>query len=93
MLNWVWHVSHLLGVGSELVDEIQTLIARGEVPVGSFVAPSHQALTREDACLDPTEWARPKPVSEESPFGGFKIELQQSIICDDNPGLSVGRQG
>jgi len=25
--------------------------------------------------------------------GGFKIELQQSIICDDNPGLSVGRQG
>ena len=26
-------------------------------------------------------------------IGGFKIELQQSIICDDNPGLSVGRQG
>jgi hypothetical protein len=26
-------------------------------------------------------------------LGGFKIELQQPIICGDNPVLSVGRQG
>ena len=52
ILNLLWRISHELGAGSDIVDEIQNLIAGRELPVGRFVAPSHLALTREGPCPD-----------------------------------------
>lgn len=84
ILNLLWRISHELGAGSDIVDEIQNLLAGREVPVGRFVAPSHLALTREGSCPVTLDEPALRDFSEMNPIERLFRSSEYAVPAEDS---------